>query len=56
MLLAHSYKPIICSHHKKAVIGAGGQQSEDCSPQVLLVAGQVSEGDNFGASLADLLP
>ena len=46
-VLAHSYQPIISSHHQQAVIGAAAQEAEDSCPQISFMAGQISEAYYF---------
>lgn len=56
MLFAHAHKTVVRRHHKQAVVRAARQQAEHGRSEVLLVARQVSEGNDLGTSLADVLP
>lgn len=44
------------THHEHAEVGQVARHAEDSGLQVLLVAGQVDEGDHLGGLLADLGP
>lgn len=56
MFFAHSDEAIIGCNHKQTIIRAAREQSENRSSEIPLVARQIGESDNFGASLPDLLP
>lgn len=44
------------SHHEHAEVGQVSSHAEDSGFEVLLVAGQVDEGDDFWGFLTDLGP
>lgn len=46
--LAHAYQAVVGSDHQKAVIRLTAEHAEHSSAQILLVACQVSEADDFG--------
>ena len=45
----------VCTHHKHGKIRAVGSKPKYGRLDVLLVAGQVNEGDKLGGSLTDFL-
>ena len=43
------------AHHQHGEVGAVAGEAEDGGLQVLVVSGEVDEGDHLGRALADLL-
>lgn len=43
------------AHHQHGEVGAVAGEAEDGGLQVLVVSGQINEGDHLGRALADLL-
>jgi hypothetical protein len=56
MLFAHANQPVVCSNHQQAVVWATGKKSENGGTEILLVTGQVGEGDDFGTAFANFFP
>lgn len=56
MLFAHTNETIVGCHHEKTVIWRAGKEAKDSGTKILLMTSQVSESDDLGRTLADLLP
>mmetsp|Transcript_29696 Transcript_29696/g.68109 ORF Transcript_29696/g.68109 Transcript_29696/m.68109 type:complete len:445 (+) Transcript_29696:383-1717(+) len=56
VLLRHTRHPMVGAHHHHPVVWVVSRHAEHCGLEILLVPGEVDEGDNLGGAGDHLLP